>query len=271
MSVGYGHLACQTFGGRLATIVFSCLGIPLTLLFIANMGNLLARLFRKGYLRLSEWARARRQRRKGQLWVSSDLRIEPQRVFRSAALSSLFSRHVVSLAVLYRGVGGVARATPSGARAQHVSALEQISKETQRLRRRRDVYIPVPLPLAIFVLYMLLGALLFSLWEGWRFFDSFYFCFITLSTIGFGGTRPRTTCTLLYSRMVHITLNWRRRMPRREPLRRTMYSYSSCADLVPSTEGTSNAQAKLVVCGVWLLVGLSLMSTPLLGSGSGSH
>ena len=184
MSVGYGHLACQTFGGRLTTIFFSLLGIPLTLLFIANMGNLLARLFRRGYLRLSEWARARRQRRKGQLWVSSELHIEPRRVFHSAALSSLFSRHVVSLAVLYRGVGGVGRAT------QQVSALEQISKETQRLRRQRDVYIPVPLPLAIFVLYMLLGALLFSLWEGWRFFDSFYFCFITLSTIGFGGAHP---------------------------------------------------------------------------------
>ena len=217
---------------------------------MANMGNMLARLFRDGYLRLSEWARARRRKRKGQLWVSSELHIEPQRVFHSSALSSLFARHVVSLAVLYRGVGSVARATPSGARAQHVSALEQISKETQRLRRRRDVYIPVPLPLAIFVLYMLLGALLFSLWEGWRFFDSFYFCFITLSTIGFGGARA-----LLYCTLVHITS-------------RNYCMYSSCADLVPSTESTSNSQAKLVVCGVWLLVGLSLMSTPLLGSHS---
>lgn len=108
--------------GRLATIGYSLLGIPLTLLFIANMGNLLARLFRRGYQRLSEWARARRRRRRGQLWMSSDLHIEPQRVFHSSALSSMFARHVVSLAVLYRGVGNVARPDPSGARAQQVPA-----------------------------------------------------------------------------------------------------------------------------------------------------
>ena len=34
------------------------------------------------------------------------------------------------------------------------------------------------------------GALLFTIWEDWSFFDAFYFCFITSTTIGFGDMTP---------------------------------------------------------------------------------
>lgn len=32
--------------------------------------------------------------------------------------------------------------------------------------------------------YLCIGALFFSLGEGWSLFESFYYCFITLSTVG---------------------------------------------------------------------------------------
>ncbi|KAL6257320.1 hypothetical protein P5V15_010895 [Pogonomyrmex californicus] len=51
---------------------------------------------------------------------------------------------------------------------------------------------PVPIWLCVFLVvsYILGGAFLFSEWENWPFLDSAYFCFITLTTIGFGDFVP---------------------------------------------------------------------------------
>jgi len=44
--------------------------------------------------------------------------------------------------------------------------------------------------LAVMIGYICGGAIIFGEWEGWNFLDGFYFCFITLSTIGFGDMVP---------------------------------------------------------------------------------
>ncbi|XP_015917727.1 potassium channel subfamily K member 18 [Parasteatoda tepidariorum] len=55
-----------------------------------------------------------------------------------------------------------------------------------------EVTVPVWLCFALVLSYICGGAVLFTFWEKWNFLDSSYFCFVTLTTIGFGDLVPGT-------------------------------------------------------------------------------
>jgi len=54
------------------------------------------------------------------------------------------------------------------------------------------VTVPISICLVIIFGYLMAGSALFALWEGWDYVTGSYFCFITLSTIGFGDYVPGT-------------------------------------------------------------------------------
>lgn len=51
--------------------------------------------------------------------------------------------------------------------------------------------LPISVAIVILLAYIFIGATLYSLWEPWNFFESFYFVFISMSTIGFGDYVPK--------------------------------------------------------------------------------
>lgn len=59
--------------------------------------------------------------------------------------------------------------------------------------------LPVTLALSILVLYIFLGAVAFQILENWDFFSSFYFVFISLSTIGLGDFVPSNHIFMILS------------------------------------------------------------------------
>lgn len=59
--------------------------------------------------------------------------------------------------------------------------------------------LPISLALFILIAYILCGAFVYSLWEDWSFFESCYFVFISMLTIGFGDYVPQHPMRMMAS------------------------------------------------------------------------
>ncbi|KAK9881737.1 hypothetical protein WA026_017259 [Henosepilachna vigintioctopunctata] len=58
--------------------------------------------------------------------------------------------------------------------------------------------LPISIAILILLLYIFFGAFFYGFMEGWNFFKSFYFVFISMSTIGFGDVVPNNPlCTII--------------------------------------------------------------------------
>ncbi|KAK6192336.1 hypothetical protein SNE40_003820 [Patella caerulea] len=162
-TIGYGHLTPRTMEGRIATIFYAVIGIPLFMLCLSNIGSLMAQCFRIfwKHLKYTQFFKPKRQN---------------QASFRSSTKKPLMDLNQVN--------GSDAMAETVGNEAQFMKVMEvNIRPEVIR--------IPISVCLCIVALYIFLGALLFQQWEeGWSYMDASYFSFVTLSTIGFGDLVP---------------------------------------------------------------------------------
>ncbi|XP_003705402.1 TWiK family of potassium channels protein 7 [Megachile rotundata] len=125
-TIGYGNVVPSTSWGRLFCILFAFVGIPLTLIVIADLGKLFAAAVVKIGLAV-----------KSKLPFCFSIPCVPANSTGRKSLGAL-------AAVL------------------------------------------------LLFLYLACGAGMFMLWEDeWNFFDGFYFCFVTMTTIGFGDLVPK--------------------------------------------------------------------------------
>ncbi|CAF0793330.1 unnamed protein product [Brachionus calyciflorus] len=62
-----------------------------------------------------------------------------------------------------------------------------------RQERQEKQGVPISYTLIIMTLYLICGMLMFSSYEKWGKLDALYFCFVTLTTIGFGDMIPGST------------------------------------------------------------------------------
>ncbi|KAK2832672.1 hypothetical protein Q5P01_016561 [Channa striata] len=224
-TVGYGEIYPVTLLGKVVCVVYAMVGIPLMLLVILDVGDFLAMLMSKAYIRIHSLCKVLRFHTWSPWKARKTAEESNHRALDHGTI--VFSHHVVVREPL-----DIRQVLRSQADVRHKSiqlqnnteifekllARENLLRKGPLLRTlscpELDQLPPVPKGYAIwdftglgdgmdmldvpFVLillivfaYILLGGLILPLWETeFTGFDPYYFCFITLTTIGFGDIVP---------------------------------------------------------------------------------
>ncbi|XP_065213966.1 TWiK family of potassium channels protein 7-like isoform X2 [Planococcus citri] len=167
-TIGYGHIAPKTTVGRIITIVYALFGVPMFLIMLADYGKLLTRGIK--FL----WAFVRR------LYYTGSCR----KVRRTAPVQEMVKgvQLVFDMTKLRRPSTMAKEGEPTFPCPTSPTGTPALSSYTID----DEFNIPVSVAFAILVLYMLAGAVLIAYIEGWPVFESFYFVYISILTIGLG-------------------------------------------------------------------------------------
>ncbi|XP_050304655.1 TWiK family of potassium channels protein 18-like isoform X2 [Anthonomus grandis grandis] len=185
-TIGYGHLYPTTFTGRVLTMVYSTIGIPLFLIVLTDFGKLFTRGIKFGwsYIRRFYYTRScRRVRRQSQV----------EHIIKGAQV-------MYEYATFRRmSLWGDPPKDPENPSTPSMYLSEPQTPALSAFEIDDEFNLPITLALIILVAYMLIGAAVFMVWEHWDFFPAFYFVFISMSTVGFGDIVPEKPAYMILS------------------------------------------------------------------------
>lgn len=223
---GYGEIYPVTLSGKVVCVLYAMVGIPLMLLVILDVGDFLALLMTKAYvqahaffkdLRSQTWSpgkaqdRASDSRRQGLddgtfVFSRDAVALEPldiRQVLRSQADVRHKSIQLQNNKEIFEKILARDNLQRKGPLLRTFSCPELNQLPTPPkgfivwdftgLGDGMD-QLDVPFVLILFAVfaYICLGGLILPLWEkDFTDFDPYYFCFITLTTIGFGDIIPK--------------------------------------------------------------------------------
>ncbi|XP_062529098.1 potassium channel subfamily K member 18 isoform X1 [Bombyx mori] len=296
-TIGYGHLSPRTNWGKVVTILYTLLGMPLFLLYLTNLGELLARWFKCIYALVCHcrgcpgFTKRRAARFRQQLDISDaesierpphwksgyldsdctpEYRIPPnardfQRrpdYFRSASMPQPWERREALPAQPRGWSEPLAFRTDS----EGTSEFSYVTFDAQ------TITVPISVCVCIMVGYIIFGSMLFGMWENWDQLDGAYFCFISLSSIGFGdlapGERvymPRIETLFIACSMYLMDFGLLRRdsiyTRVHQPSNTSRYSSIGFGDFVPGERVyTPRIETSFIACSMYLMLGMALVA-----------
>ncbi|XP_066253172.1 TWiK family of potassium channels protein 18-like [Euwallacea similis] len=186
-TIGYGHLYPTTFTGRVLTIVYSIIGIPLFLIALTDFGKLFTRAikFVWSYIRRFLYTRSCRKVRRTS---------HVQEIIKGA---QVMYEYATFRRMSVWGDQPEDKSDPATPKSTVIS--EPQTPAPSAFEIDDEFNLPVSLALILLVAYMLIGAAVFMVWESWDFFPSFYFVFVSMSTIGFGDIVPEKPIYMILS------------------------------------------------------------------------
>lgn len=199
-AVGYGHIAPQTTLGRSLTIGYAIIGIPMFLILLADFGKLFTRCikFVWAYIRRVYYTGTCRKVRKNQ--QMQDMMKGINTVYDVAIRRP--SQFIRDIDIENQDKKDKEAETPGTNLPSQVGTETPTSPYPETFEIDDEFNLPVSVASTILILYIIFGALIYALWEEWTYFESFYFVFISMSTIGFGDFVPNhpifMMCTILY-------------------------------------------------------------------------
>lgn len=156
-TIGYGHFAPVTMPGRLFCILFAIIGIPFTLSVIADMGQIIATLMTT-------------------IWDKYKQRLLPYLNKLKPARNKEKKKLIVEDEEKSEGCEEVEEQEDEDTENIDVGFMDNIKTAGGAL--------------LLLCLFLSCGAYFISIYENISFFNAFYFCFITMTTIGFGDIVP---------------------------------------------------------------------------------
>ncbi|XP_017560421.1 potassium channel subfamily K member 18 [Pygocentrus nattereri] len=216
-TVGYGDIYPVTLTGKVACILYAMVGIPLMLLVISDVGDILAKLFFKSYRSLHShckrlfshiWSPRKKPKefatiRDGTYIFNRDVILQEDNRHMAIHLSiKQKAKQVLENVEMFDRI--IAREKFECkwplARSHSCPELDQMPPPPEDFKfwdftsigQEMDRFkVPFLVILLVVFAYILSCALILPLWEiSFSTFDAFYFCFITLTTIGFGDVVP---------------------------------------------------------------------------------
>jgi potassium channel subfamily K, invertebrate len=175
-TIGYGNITPATWEGQIVCICYATIGIPLFLMCISNISGVLGDMFRFLYSRVC-CGLCRKSKKKDGGNLSSDRRGSTAGITANVGARGITPNWVDS------------SSTHMNKKANN-DIEDKYIDDPEDEEEEEKVSVPLTVTMIIITGYLATGAALFNNFEQWSLVQAGYFCYITLSTIGFGDFVP---------------------------------------------------------------------------------